>query len=233
MITRVLSAAFLFGFVLAACGVQEATNVESQPLPLPTADIALVPTEAVGASPSHWVAPTQSEPATPVPQQIPTILPPTEVAAIDVQAVDEQPDRASVSMLEALLVVEINRVRAENALPPYESSPELGAAARAHSCDLAEHKLISHTSSDGRTLAERLAGANPPWEWPSESIAAGSADPKVIVAMWMDEPPEGWHRRNILDVDQRAVGVGYCYTEDDPTGNHSYWTADFSRHSGT
>jgi uncharacterized protein YkwD len=131
--------------------------------------------------------------------------------------------------LEALLVASINQVRAANGLPPYQHSPELSVAARAHSCDLAAHGLISHTSSDGRTLAQRLEGANPPWEWPSESIAAGSADPATIVAWWMDEPPEGWHRRNILDTDQREVGAGYCVQAEDPTGNHSYWTADFSR----
>jgi uncharacterized protein YkwD len=137
------------------------------------------------------------------------------------------------AMLEALLVVTINQVRAEHGLPAYQASPELSSAARGHSCDLASHGLISHESSDGRTLTQRLAGATPPWEWPSESIAAGSVDPAAIVAMWMDEPPEGWHRRNILDVDQREVGAGYCYAADDATGNHHYWTADFSRRSTT
>jgi len=137
------------------------------------------------------------------------------------------------AMLEALLVVTINQVRAAHGLPPYQYSPELSSAARAHSCDLASHGLISHESSDGRTLTQRLAGATPPWEWPSESIAVGLIDPAATVAMWMDEPPEGWHRRNILDVDQREVGAGYCYAADDAAGNHHYWTADFSRRSTT
>jgi uncharacterized protein YkwD len=131
--------------------------------------------------------------------------------------------------LEALLVVAINQVRAANGLPPYLHNPELSAAARGHSCDLAAHGLISHTSSDGRTLAQRLAASDPPWEWPSESIAVGTNDPVAVVAMWMDEPPDGWHRRNILDTDQREVGAGYCYAPDDPAGNRYYWTADFSR----
>ena len=129
-------------------------------------------------------------------------------------------------------MAEINQVRAAHSLPPYAHSPELSAAARAHSCDIAAHGVIAHTSSDGRTLQDRLAGAEPPWEWPSESIAAGTDDPATVVAMWMDEPPEGWHRRNILDEQQREVGVGYCYTADDPTGNQHYWTADFSRRGG-
>jgi uncharacterized protein YkwD len=123
----------------------------------------------------------------------------------------------------------MNVVRAEHGLPPYAYSDELAAAARAHSCDLAVHTMISHTSSDGRTLHDRLAGGIPPWQWPSESIAAGTQDVNAVVAMWMDEPPDGWHRRNILDSEQREVGVGYCFNADDPTGNRHYWTADFSR----
>lgn len=134
-------------------------------------------------------------------------------------------------MREALLIAEINRVRSDNALPPYQASPELSAAARMHSCDLATHHTISHVSSDGRTLTERLAGSTPAWEWPSESIAAGYDDPVQVVALWMDEPPEGWHRRNILDTEQQAVGAGYCYNPDDPSGNRFYWTADFARHA--
>jgi hypothetical protein len=34
-------------------------------------------------------------------------------------------------------------------------------------------------------------------------------------------------------MDQREVGAGYCYAADDATGNHSYWTADFSRRGTT
>jgi uncharacterized protein YkwD len=120
----------------------------------------------------------------------------------------------------------INDIRAQNGLPPYEYAADLSAVARAHSCDLAAHGMISHVSSDGRTLRDRVL---PPWVWPSESIAVSYDDPALAVAMWMDEPPEGWHRRNILDPDQRAVGIGYCYAENDPSGIYHYWTADFSR----
>jgi uncharacterized protein YkwD len=147
--------------------------------------------------------------------------PPTPITTLEAEA--------STAVREALLVIEINRVRAAHGLPLYLHNPELSAVARAHSCDLAAHGMISHISSDGRTLRERLAASRLPWEWPSESIAAGSDDPAEVVAMWMDEPPDGWHRRNILDPDQREVGVGYCYAAHDPSGNHHYWTADFSR----
>jgi uncharacterized protein YkwD len=136
-------------------------------------------------------------------------------------------------MREAMLVVAINQVRTANGLPSYQQSPELSAAAHAHSCDMASHSMISHSSFDGRTLSQRLAGSNPPWEWPSENIAAGIDTPDGVVALWMDEPPDGWHRRNILDPDQRQIGAGYCYAADDATGNHHYWTADFARRATT
>jgi uncharacterized protein YkwD len=203
--------------LLAACGAPAAGPPVAA---LPTARILLAPSDiaVTHAQPSATPQPTNT--ATPSATSTPIVTPTAIIAPA--------PD-AEIAQREALLVVEINKVRTANGLPPYAHSPELSAAARAHSCDLAAHTTISHVSSDGRTLQDRLAGADPPWEWPSESIAAGTDDPAAVVAMWMDEPPEGWHRRNILDADQRAVGAGYCYTPDDPTGNRHYWTADFSR----
>jgi len=185
--------------------------------------IPLTPTPAL-ASPTH-IAPT-SAPTEPLADTAVATVATSTLAATATRGDDP-------AMLEALLVATINQVRAANGLPPYQHSPELSGVARAHSCDLASHGLISHASSEGLTLTQRLAGATPPWEWPSENIAAGVVDPAATVALWMDEPPEGWHRRNILDVDQREVGAGYCYAADDSTGNHHYWTADFSRRDTT
>ena len=219
MCYRVGVSLLIMGALLIACGAPE----------MPPAS-ALAPTHAAASSATRippfatlhpTATPLPSPTTTPTPLPTPTVTPlPSPTLSAD----------ADPAAREALLVAEINRIRAENGLPPYLHSPELSAVARAHSCDLAAHGMISHTSSDGRTLQDRLAGADPPWEWPSESIAAGTDDPLTAVAWWMDEPPEGWHRRNILDPDQREVGAGYCYAEDDPSGNHHYWTADFSRH---
>jgi uncharacterized protein YkwD len=197
-------------------------------LPLPTAHILQQPVanQVIPLTPTpSLLSPTRIA-ATSAPTALSTDTP---LSSLDATATLD----ADPAMLEALLVATINQVRAANGLPPYQLSPELSAVARAHSCDLASHGLISHESSEGRTLAQRLEGATPPWEWPSENIAAGVVDPAATVALWMDEPPEGWHRRNILDVDQREVGAGYCYAADDATGNHHYWTADFSRRGTT
>lgn len=229
MLLRAVLPAML-GALLVAC---EAPTAGTSPAALPSAQVVLPPTYSAivyPATPSTRrgpaFAPAQAPPTTAAP---PPTLVPTPTATPAPPAPGVPPGDSAEA--EALLIVAINRERAAYGLPPYRHSPELSAAARAHSCDLAAHGMISHTSSDGRTLAQRLAGSDPPWEWPSESIAAGTADPSTVVAWWMDEPPEGWHRRNILDPDQREVGAGYCYAAEDPTGNRHYWTADFSRRS--
>jgi uncharacterized protein YkwD len=213
----------ILSVLLVACGAPET----------PLAG-ARAPTQ-VAVSPATRIPPTATPRPTATPLPSPTATPtppPTPTATVTPDPAPTLSADADPAAREALLVAEINRIRAEHGLTPYLHSPELSAVARAHSCDLATHGMISHTSSDGRTLQDRLAGADPPWEWPSESIAAGTDDPLIAVAWWMDEPPEGWHRRNILDADQREVGAGYCYAEDDPSGNRHYWTADFSRRPG-
>lgn len=226
--------------LLAACAIP-ATEPKIDSAPASVSARTALPTAYILQKPvANQVIPLTPTPALLLPIRIAATNPPTAQPtdvpslALDITAVPTPVAAIATlgddpAMLEALLVATINQVRGANGLPPYQHSPELSSAARAHSCDLAAHGLISHESSEGRTLAQRLAGATPPWEWPSENIAAGVIDPAATVALWMDEPPEGWHRRNILDVDQREIGAGYCYAADDATGYHHYWTADFSR----
>lgn len=207
----------------AACGRAPAA---AAPTALPTARVAVAPTSAQPPTPA---LPTLTRAlATSTPPAPPTPAAPSPTPTLQAEpSATPAPDESAA--LEQRLIEAINQTRTASGLPAYQSSPDLSAAARAHSCDLAQHQLISHVSTDGRTLTDRLAGAAPPWQWPSENIAAGLADPQAVVALWMDEPPEGWHRRNILDPDQQAVGAGYCQQPDDPSGNQHYWTADFAR----
>ena len=227
--------AALVGLALGACTMSD-PSASVRPV-LPTAEIitphpGLVRVIPLTFTPAPTTIARSLEPPGSTAQSFSTTIPrldPTELPISTPVALGSPARGDPAASLEAELIVEINKQRLSNGLSPYQVSPELSAAARAHSCDLAAHHIISHVSSDGRNLTERLAGGEQPWEWPSENIAAGVADPVVVVAWWMDEPPEGWHRRNILDAEQREVGAGYCYAEDDPSGNHSYWTADFSR----
>jgi uncharacterized protein YkwD len=237
IVTRILP--IVIAILLAACSGSSDLETKSLPasvgvltaIPLATAEVIQRPRaeRVIPLTPTPSAAQLIRVAANDQPAALPAdpTAPPATASATAPSVASTFGDDPAA--LEALLVASINQVRTANGLPPYQHSPELSVAARAHSCDLAAHGLISHNSSDGRTLAQRLEGASPPWEWPSESIAAGSPDPATIVAWWMDEPPEGWHRRNILDADQREVGAGYCALAEDPTGNHYYWTADFSR----
>jgi uncharacterized protein YkwD len=144
-----------------------ATLVAPSPSPAPLAVATLMRTPA----------PTQTSPA-------PTLSPPTPTLPERAAAPPEsaQPTAESTEP-EAQLVAAVNELRMQNGLPAYTLEPSLSDVARAHSCDLAAHGIISHTSSDGRTLAERLGTEAARWSWPSESIAAGTADPAEVMRL--------------------------------------------------
>ncbi len=200
---------------LAACGVSETGGITVTVLPAPTSARQVAsPT----AAPATGAPAATAQAATPAPA--PTAAPTLVLAA------PASPEQTR----ELALVALINQIRASNDLPPYTYDTGLSDAARAHSCELAARNAIDHVSADGRTVRDRMPPHDPPWAWPSESIAAGTDAPEAVVAMWMDEPPEGWHRRNILDTEQTAIGVGYCYAEEDSTGNHHYWVSEVARH---
>jgi uncharacterized protein YkwD len=113
-------------------------------------------------------------------------------------------------------------------------SPQLSAAASAHSRDMALHDLFSHSGSDGSTMASRAVAAGYSYSRLAENLAAGQASPEEVVAGWMSSPG---HRSNILNCALREIGVGYYEQSDDQsnvrldTGEISgpyrhYWTQD-------
>jgi|GEM_PF-1141702 Uncharacterized protein with SCP/PR1 domains len=202
----------------------EATSF-AELITLPT----MTPTSQTVAATSQTQQATVPVPSA-TPEAVPTLVPTSTPLSYPLNSGlpnDEQRAQA----LEAALIQLINNLRAEYGLAPYKVSPELSRAARAHSCDIAAHSMISHLSSDGRSLKERLAGAEPPWEWPSENIAAGTDDPARVIYIWMDEPEDGWHRRNLLNPDKTEIGAGYCFNPNDPSNNRHYWTIDIASRS--
>ena len=188
---------------------------------LPPATVTTRPSLAASATPAPTIPPTATELPTP---NFVIALPTPTVPSV---AADGSFD---ANTIEAQSFVQINQLRAENGLPPLAPSPLLNASARAHSCDMAARHIIDHNSADGRTLAQRLPAVTPPWEWPSENIAAGFPDANAVVHAWFDEsPPDDWHRRNILATEQRELGIGYCYSSNGGSGNEHFFTADFAR----
>jgi uncharacterized protein YkwD len=114
-------------------------------------------------------------------------------------------------------------------------SPQLAAAASAHSQDMALRDLFSHTGSDGSTMLSRIAATGYSYSQLAENVAAGYAAAEDVVASWMKSPG---HRANILNCDLRELGVGY-YVQLDDLSNvlldngqvggpyRFYWTQDF------
>jgi uncharacterized protein YkwD len=181
---------------VAAPSLATAEIVAAAPAPSVVVPLITPPAEPPAvATPAPAAEPQAASPA-PSTEPRPSPPPPT-LPSIEAAPQAALPGDAAAQ--EARLLEAINRLRTEHGLPPYAIVPELSAVARAHSCDLAAHGLISHTSSDGR------------------------------FAMWLDEPPDGWHRRNLLDPEQQAVGAGYCAAPDDPSGNRFYWTIVVAR----
>ena len=128
-----------------------------------------------------------------------------------------------------------NAQRVGNGCQPFNLSPQISAAAQAHSQDMALNDFISHTGSDGSSFGQRLTRAGYSWSLAAENIAAGQSTPAAIVAAWMGSPS---HRANILNCALHDIGVGYYYQADDQanvrlsngkTGGpfRHYWTQDF------
>ncbi|MFF8918118.1 CAP domain-containing protein [Streptomyces sp. NPDC015032] len=119
----------------------------------------------------------------------------------------------------ARLLELVNSVRRGAGCPPLTANKRLTKAARKHSTDMASHRNMSHTGSDGSTPGERITDARYDRTAYGENIARGYTTPESVMAGWMSSPG---HRRNILDCSFKEIGVGLAQP-----GN--YWTQDFGR----
>jgi uncharacterized protein YkwD len=120
-------------------------------------------------------------------------------------------------------VVELtNDMRAAAGCPPLTVSPQLTAAARTHSQDMAVHGFFDHTGSDGSSPFERMEREGYVFRQAAENIAAGYTSAESVVAGWEESPG---HRENILDCSLTEVGVGYTFDAGSAYGH--YWTQDF------
>jgi uncharacterized protein YkwD len=113
-------------------------------------------------------------------------------------------------------------------------SPQLSAAASAHSQDMALHDLFSHSGSDGSTMVSRITATGYSYSQLAENVAAGRATAEDVVSDWMNSPG---HRANILNCGLREVGIGYYAQMDDQSNvrldngqvggpYRYYWTQD-------
>lgn len=112
-----------------------------------------------------------------------------------------------------------NRERKENQRKPLKLSAKLCAAARIHASDMAKHKKLSHTGTDGSNVVDRVKRVGYVYVRAGENVANGQESVDEVMKTWMNSPG---HRANIL-ADYTEMGA--ARVEDDAGAN--YWCVDF------
>jgi uncharacterized protein YkwD len=111
----------------------------------------------------------------------------------------------------------VNSERAKAGCSPLTVNAALTKAAQAHSEDMAAHRNMSHTGSDGSSPGDRITRAGYTWRTYGENVAYGYSTPEQAMAGWMSS---SGHKANILNCSFKEIGVGLAQP-----GN--YWTQDF------
>lgn len=139
----------------------------------------------------------------------------------------EEFDAAEV---EYFIHEDINEIRQEEGLSSMDPNDALGGVARTHSRDMAEREFFAHENPDGDTPFDRVTDSQVACQAVGENIAQTYWREEVLteegqeryttnaeiaeglVQQWMNSPP---HRRNILDGQWTATGIGIYQTADD------------------
>jgi len=101
----------------------------------------------------------------------------------------------------------VNRIRARRGLRRLKASRRLAVAATHHTGDMLARDFLSHASSDGTAMAQRVRRYTGTKRWIGENIAVvqGRATARKAVRMWMKSPP---HRAVLLSPSGGRIGVG-------------------------
>lgn len=108
------------------------------------------------------------------------------------------------------------------ATAPLSPHAQLNAAAQAHAADMAAHKRMSHTGSDGSTAMQRARRAGFSGSGVGENVAMGQRSAREVVDGWVAS--EG-HCKNMTDGRFTRIGVGVAQ---DARGVR-YWAQVFGR----
>jgi len=113
----------------------------------------------------------------------------------------------SLDRAERKVIRIVNRIRAHHGLRRLKASRRLARAATNHTGDMLARDFLSHASSDGTAMSDRVRRYTGAKAWVGESIAAisGRATARKAVRMWMNSPP---HRAVLLSPSGRRIGVG-------------------------
>jgi uncharacterized protein YkwD len=128
---------------------------------------------------------------------------------------------STISPLARQVVDLTNQHRVAAGCAPLIISPQLTAAAAAHSQDMATNNFFSHTGSDGSTPWDRIRRTGYSYRSAAENIAAGYRTAEDVVQGWYNS---AGHRQNMLNCNLREIGVAYA----DGGSYGRYWTQVFA-----
>ncbi|WP_377268541.1 CAP domain-containing protein [Peterkaempfera sp. SMS 1(5)a] len=151
------------------------------------------------------------------PTTAPTTPAPAPSASAPAAPSTTAPSTTAPSGPTASVVTLVNAERKKAGCGPLTVNAKLTSAAQAHSQDMAAHKNMSHTGSDGSSPGDRITKAGYSWSAYGENVAYGYSTPDSVMAAWMSSPG---HKANILDCSFKEIGVGLAEPGD-------YWTQDF------
>lgn len=122
--------------------------------------------------------------------------------------------------LENEVLALTNAERAKQDCPALRFDTRLRTAARWYSEDMLRYGAWNHVGHDGSDPGDRMrrAGYDTSGGW-AENIAKGYSSPEAVMKAWMNSTG---HRKNILNCDLRALGVGVVRGD-----GRLYWTQDF------
>ncbi|MFH0245676.1 CAP domain-containing protein [Streptomyces sp. HK10] len=159
----------------------------------------------------RWTSRPAAE-TTRTPATAPSASPTPDASAPSAPSSPAPADDAAARVVEL-----VNSERARAGCAPLKVNEKLTGAAQAHSQDMADHRNMSHTGSDGSGPGDRIERAGYEWRTYGENVAYGYRTPESVMDGWMSSPG---HKRNILNCSFEEIGVGLAQP------GH-YWTQAF------
>ena len=122
------------------------------------------------------------------------------------QPVQATAARARLDRTERKVIRIVNHIRARHGLRRLRACRPLSRAAADHTRDMLRRNFLSHASSDGTSMSQRVRRYTRA-RWVGESIAVvpGRGTARRAVRMWMRSPA---HRAVLLSPAGRRIGVG-------------------------
>ena len=115
------------------------------------------------------------------------------------------------------VLTQINLLRTQQGMAPLALSPQLGAAAMAHSRDMSAQNRAWHFGSDGSSPVDRLQRVGYQGRLVGEVISETYEDELQTLAAWMEDPAT----RGVI-LDRTATKLGLAWFQEQ--GGKIWWT---------